>query len=134
MTSRAFPELRPPSVQLRPILFLEVAFSLTNWSRNPQQGAREGGRTPERCERRVSAFWVPSRKFLLGTLFSTLPPSKAQCKSSLQPPRSFHKNDGNHENDEDNLDSHKQGGLVLGNHGNHENHGNVSQILVALSK
>ena len=41
----------------------------------------------------------------------------------------FHENDGNHENDEDNSDSYKQGVecWIRGNHGNHENdenHGN----------
>ena len=35
----------------------------------------------------------------------------------------FHENDGNHENDEDNSDSYKQGVecWISGNHGNHKN-------------
>ena len=39
----------------------------------------------------------------------------------------FHEKDGNHENDEDNSDSYKEGVecWIRGNHGNDENHGNL---------
>ena len=52
-------------------------------------GGREGGCT---LERRVSAFYVPSRKFLLRHLLRTLPPSKAHRKPYCRTPsRTFSK-------------------------------------------
>ena len=51
------------------------------------------------------------------------------CHTYVLQPGVFHENDGNHDNDEDNSDSHEQGGecRTSRNHGNYasdENHGN----------